>query len=174
MEPGVTIAGVIPTRPPILTAALHARTAAYDIVLLAHVLAALVALVVVVVAGGSALALVRAGSATDALRRYYRPGTNWAGRILFLVPLLGFALIAMSGGDWSYSDDWVAIGLAVWVVAALVGELVLWPAEGRLRAGVERGERGPALSADCRRAAGASLAIGVLLLAATVVMVAKP
>jgi hypothetical protein len=159
---------------PVVSTALHARSAAYDVVLLAHVLSALVALVVVAVAGGSALQLGRSGPSTDALRRYYRPGTNWAGRTLFLVPILGVALIAMSGGDWSYSDDWIVIGLAVWSAAALLGELVLWPAERRLRAGVARGERAAALSAECRRAAGASLAVCVLLVAATVVMVAKP
>jgi uncharacterized membrane protein len=160
--------------PPVVATGLHARSAAYDIVLLAHILAVLASLLVVAVAGGSALALGRSGPPTDALRRYYRPGTNWAGRVVFLVPVLGAVLVAMSQGDWSYSDDWVLIGLVVWLAAALLGELVLWPAERRLRETVARGEAGGELATDCRSAAGASLAIGVLLIAATVVMVAKP
>jgi hypothetical protein len=153
---------------------LHARSAAYDIVLLAHILAVLASLLVVAVAGGSAYALGRSGPPTEALRRYYRPGTNWAGRVLFLVPVLGIVLVAMSQGDWSYSDDWVLIGLVVWLAAALLGELVLWPAEGRLRQGVARGDGAGGLATDARSAAGASIAICVLLVAATVVMVAKP
>ncbi len=157
-----------------LAEALHARSAAYDIVLLAHVLAALVSLVVVAVAGGSAVALGRSGPSTEALRRYYRPGINWAGRILFLVPVLGAVLVATSQGDWSYSDQWIVVGLAVWAVAALLGEMALWPAERRLREGVERGDRAADLAKDCRRAAATSLGISVLLVAASVVMVAKP
>ena len=68
-----------------------------------------------------------------AVVRYYRPGVNWVGRVLFLVPVLGVALVAMSGGQWGYSDGWVTIGLGVWVVVALVAEGVLWPAERRLQ-----------------------------------------
>jgi hypothetical protein len=159
---------------PVLAADPHARSAFYDIVLLAHVLAGLVSLVVVAVAGGSALALRRSGPSTEALRRYYRPGTNWAGRTLFLVPVLGAVLVALSEGDWSYSDDWVVIGLGIWLGAALVGELVVWPAERRLRAAVGRDERTGVLATDCRAAAGGSAAIAVLLVVATVVMFAKP
>ena len=169
----VTIAGVTQAHP-VLAASLHTRSAAYDIVLLAHILAALVSLVIVAVAGGSAFALGRSGPTTEALRRYYRPGINWAGRTLFLVPILGAVLVGMSQGDWSYADDWVVIGLVVWLAAALIGELVLWPAERRLRAGVARGEEAGGLATDCAGATGASVAIAVLLVAATVVMVAKP
>ncbi len=88
----------------------HARDAAYDVVLLAHVLSALAGFGVVVVAGAYALALRRPGPPSEAVRRYYRPGANWAGRALFLVPVFGGALVAMSGGDWSYSQTWVLGG----------------------------------------------------------------
>ena len=49
---------------------------AYDIVLLAHVLSALVGLGAVAVAGGYALALCRSGPESEAVRRYYRPGST--------------------------------------------------------------------------------------------------
>ncbi len=93
-------------------AATHARDAAYDLVLLAHVLAAVVGLGAVVLAGAYALALLRSGPESEAVRRYYRPGVNWAGRVLFLIPVLGLALMAMSQGDWSFADGWITIGLA--------------------------------------------------------------
>ena len=87
-------------------------------------------------AGGYALALLRSGPGSEAVRRYYRPGVNWAGRILFLVPVFGVVLIAMSHGTWSFSDGWISTGLLLWAVAAVIGELVLWPAERRLQVAV--------------------------------------
>jgi hypothetical protein len=151
------------------------RGAAYDLVLLAHVLAALVGFGAVGVAGLSALTLVRRGASSESLRRYYRPGVNWAGRILFLVPVLGVVLIVMSRGGWSFADGWVGAGLVLWAVAASAAELVLWPAERELQrlvtdGGFDPGEhRGLGL-----RAAGVSAALLVLFVVATVVMVSKP
>lgn len=113
---------------------------AYDLVLLAHVLAALVALVAVAVAGGHAVALrsvLRAGGPVPSvLVRYFRPGVNWAGRSLLAVPVLGLALVAMSHGAWSVGDEWVTLGLVLWFAAAGLAESVLWPGERRLQVAV--------------------------------------
>ncbi len=103
----------------------HARTAAYDLVLVAHVLSALVGLVAVVVAGAYAAALLGSGPQSEAVRRYYRWGVNWTGRVLVLVPVSGVVLIALSRGDWSISDGWITAGLALWVVAAAVAGVLL-------------------------------------------------
>jgi hypothetical protein len=171
-----------------LTAVTHARDAGYDVVLLAHVLAALVGLGAVVVAGAYALALRRSGPGSDAVRRYYRPGVNWAGRVLFLIPVLGLALMAMSGGDWTFSDTWITIGLTLWAAVAVVAEMALWPAERRLQAAVSSPPT-PAdlpssvaglpsttaeLRRECLRVAGLSAALSVVLVATGVIMVAKP
>jgi cytochrome bd-type quinol oxidase subunit 2 len=158
---------------PLMTAS-HAPGAPYDLVLLAHVLTALVGLGAVVVAGAYALALRRSGPASESVRRYYRPGVNWAGRVLFLVPVLGVALVVMSRGDWSFSDVWVAIGLMVWAVVALAAEMVLWPAERRLQAAVGDPSSAPDLGGQCARAAAVAAVLAILLVVAAVVMVAKP
>lgn len=174
------------------------NSAAYDLVLLAHVLSALVAMVALVVAGGFALALRRAlgrgGPLPVAVVRYFRPGVNWVGRVLFLVPVLGVALIAMSGGQWGYSDGWVTIGLGAWVVVAFVAEGGLWPAERRLQAEVATreavdgaGARAPAEAdgadgaaptvdpvAVCLRTGLLGIGLAVVLVAVAVLMVAKP
>ncbi len=126
------------------------------------------------VTGGYALALGRSGPETASVRRYYRPGVNWAGRVLVAVPVLGAALVAMSGGDWSFSDDWVVVGLVIWMVATVLAEAGLWPIERRLQAGVARGDPRPELVPACRRAAVFSGLICLLLVAAAVVMVGKP
>jgi hypothetical protein len=130
---------------PVVLGATHARDAGYDVVLLAHVLAAAVGLGAVVLAGTYAWTLRRSGPGSESIRRYYRPGVNWAGRVLFLVPVLGVALMAMSHGDWSFSDGWIMAGLALWAAVAVTAEMALWPAERRLQDAVSSGvSTGPA------------------------------
>lgn len=172
----------------------------YDLVLLAHVLTALIGLVAVAVAGGSALALRRAlargGPVPEALSRYYRPGVNWAGRVLFGVPVLGIALLAMSGGQWDFGDTWVSLGMAAWAGVATAAEAVLWPTERRLQqvvvdrsasaVGADTGRGGAAAPADagapdpvapgtlCLRVGLLGLGLAVALVAVFVLMVAKP
>ena len=171
------------------------NSAAYDLVLLAHVLSAVVAMVAVVVAGGFALTLRAAlrqdGPLPVAVVRYFRTGVNWVGRVLFLVPVLGVVLIAMSEGQWGYSDGWVTIGLGVWVVVAMIAEGVLWPAERRLQEVVAARERaagptevppdGPGSGAPvtdpgalCLRSGLLGMGLAVALVAVAVLMVAKP
>ncbi len=167
---------------------------AYDVVLVAHILAVVAALVAVAVAGVSALALLRPGPVPDGVRRYYRPGINWAGRTLFLVPVLGVVLVAQSKGRWTFSDGWIVIGLVLWVVAASLAEMVLWPSERRVQdalrtigprseptgAGAASAEpsgpteKGTELRRLGGRAVAAAAVVIVVLLAASVVMVAKP
>jgi hypothetical protein len=152
----------------------HARSAAYDIVLLGHVLSALAGYGVLVVAGAYALALGRPGPTSEPVRRYYRPGVNWAGRVLALVPVLGAVLVAMSKGDWSFSDEWIIIGLLLWAVSAAVAEMGLWPTERRLQAALAAGVQPDDLRGLCLRTAAMAGGLFVVLVVATVVMVAKP
>ena len=98
---GATIAAVILLHP-VLSASTQdlARGAGYDIVLLAHVLSVVVGFGAVAAAGGYALALARSGPESESIRRYYQPGINWAGRVLFLVPIFGIVLLHMSHGQY--------------------------------------------------------------------------
>ncbi len=120
-----------------LVAAVNDNSVAYDLVLLAHVLAAVAALVAVVASGGFALALrgaLRSGRPlTEPVVRYFRPGVNWVGRVLFAVPVLGIVLMAMSGGEWSWSDTWISMGTGAWALVAVIAEAVLWPGERHLQ-----------------------------------------
>ncbi len=158
----------------VLAEATPSRSPAYDLVLLAHVLSALIGFGAVVVAGLYALAFERTSPPTEAVRRYYRPGVNWAGRVIFLVPALGAALIALSQGEWSYSDHWVIIGLGLWGFAAVVAEAALWPAERRLQAAVADPTSATDLRAQCLRVAAMAGVLLIVLVVASVVMVAKP
>jgi hypothetical protein len=165
-----------------MAAVVDDNSAAYDLVLLAHVLSALVGLVAVVVSGGFALALrgalSRGGPVPEAVARYFRPGTNWVGRVLFAVPVLGIALVAMSNGQWGYSDAWIDIGLAGWAAVAMVAEGILWPTERRLQEVVSSGGAPPEQGWDpevlCLQAGVVALGLAVVLVVISVVMVAKP
>jgi hypothetical protein len=151
------------------------RGAAYDVVLLGHVLTAVVGFGAVAVAGVYALLLRRPGAPSVSVLRYYQPGVNWAGRITFLVPVLGVALVAMSHGQWSYNDLWVLGGLALWAVAALAGEMVVWPAERRLQRLVSEGSPDNAGQRSLmRQVVASSAAMMVVFVVAVVIMVAKP
>ena len=180
---------------PGLAGAVNDNSAAYDLVLLAHVLAALVGMVAVVAAGGFALALRRArqrgGPLPESVVRYYRPGVNWVGRVLFAVPVFGITLLAMSGGQYGWSDAWVSMGMGVWLVVAGLAEAVLWPAERRLQevvaglaveAGVDVGVDGAAAAdttvdrteAPCLPVAVVAAVCTVAFVVVAVLMVAKP
>ena len=153
---------------------------AFDIVLLLHVACALAGLATVVAAAATAARLRRlldAGAALpDAVVRYFRPGINWVGRAMYGIPVFGVALLAMSHGAYAFSDGWVSGGLALFVVVALVAEGLLWPAERRLQVSVGSGSAPPDPSArrDARVMAGSATVALVLLVAATVLMVAQP
>ncbi len=127
--------------------------AAFDIVLLLHVGCVVVGLVTTATAAATATRLRRLlGSPLplpEPLRRYFRPGVNWAGRTVYGIPVFGFALIAMSQGAYALGDGWVLGGLAIFAAVALVGEGVLWPAERRLQVALADGRRrSPAESLD--------------------------
>ena len=153
------------------------RGAGYEVVVLAHVLAAVIGFGAVGVAGAFALVLGRRGPTAESVVRYYRPGVNWAGRVLFLVPVLGFVLIGMSHGahGYAFSDAWVSVGLLLWAVAAIAAEMVLWPTERGLQQLVAAGEWvGSAHRSLTLRVVWTSGALMVIFVASMVVMVAKP
>jgi hypothetical protein len=171
--------------------------AAFDVVLLLHVGCVVAGIVTTVTAAATAARLRRLlGTGIpvpEALRRYFRPGVNWAGRTVYGIPVFGFALVAMSQGAYAFSDGWVLIGLGLFAAVVFVGEGILWPAERRVQAALAAGdaERNDAERNDAERneaggTQGESLAAGAtamvraggvalaLLLAGTVIMIAQP
>ncbi|MGH9303348.1 MAG: hypothetical protein ACRDZ5_02925 [Acidimicrobiales bacterium] len=106
--------------------------AVYDVVLIAHVAAAVVGFGAIG-AGGVEAANGRhsPNPARDlSLRRFFRPGRDWAAAVIFIVPLIGLGLLF--GGDrGDASRAWPWIGLCIWTAAAALATGVLWPAERR-------------------------------------------
>ena len=159
------------------------RTAAYTLLLLAHVACAVVGFGSVGISGAYAAAAAAGpqGPRADAARRYFAPGFNWAGRVLYGVPVFGFALLAASHGAFGDGDTFVVAGLALWTVAVVVAEAAMWPAERRIQEALaggreETGAEGvtPSLARDCRIVVVCSVLLVIVFLVATVLMVGKP
>jgi hypothetical protein len=160
--------------------------AAFDIVLLLHVACVVVGIVTAATAAATAGRLRRLLESSlplpEPMRRYFRPGTNWAGRTVYGIPVFGFALIAMSQGAYALGQGWVLGGLAIFAALAFVGEGVLWPAEQRLQvalaAGTDDGGGGDDTGQNLEREASvvsrAAVTALVLLVAGTVLMIAQP
>ena len=162
--------------------------AAFDVVLLLHVACVVVGIVTVATAAATARRLGRlartAAPLPEPLRRYFRPGVNWAGRTIYGIPVFGFALLGMSQGAFSITDGWVLAGLVLFVALALLAEGVLWPAERRLQQAVvaagtpaavpQPSAASGAVTSDAARMERAASGALVLLVAATVLMIAQP
>ena len=162
---------------------------AFDIVLLLHVACVVVGVVTTATAAATATRLRRLlGSPLplpETLRRYFRPGINWAGRTVYGIPVFGFLLLALSHGAYALRDGWVTGGLTIFVGVVLIAEGVLWPAERRLQvslvavSGVDAPaaeSARPAESArrDARAMVGAATVVHALLVAGSALMLVQP
>ncbi|HXQ60340.1 MAG TPA: DUF2269 family protein [Acidimicrobiales bacterium] len=154
--------------------------AGYSVLLLLHVGCAVIGFGAVAVTGVQARRARRGpeGPGADGVRRYFRPGVNWAARALYGVPVFGFALVSASAGAFSSGDGFVVIGLGLWALSAVAAEVVLWPGERRIQTVVSGGWEASAsderFDSQCRRVSGAATALSLVFLAAFVVMVGKP
>jgi len=151
--------------------------AGYSLLLLVHVASAVVGFGALCVTGIQAVRARRGptGSHADTARRYFRPGTNWVTRALYLVPLSGFGLLVASGGAFDVSDAFVLSGLGMWLAATATAEALVWPAERTIQRVVARDWRvGEAFARDCARVIGATWFLASVFVAAVVVMVSKP
>ncbi len=163
--------------------------AAFDVVLVLHVGCVAAGLATAAAATATATRLRRLLRASaplpEPLRRYFRPGVNWAGRSVYGIPVFGLALLAMSQGAYALSQGWVLAGLVIFLAVALLAEGVLWPAERRLQvsvAAVTAGTDGTAdpnedtssMARDATSMARAGGVVLALLIAGMVIMVAQP
>jgi hypothetical protein len=175
---------------PASPAAVHSvpQGALYSILLLLHVACAVVGFGALAMTGVQARRAGRgpAGAGSEGVRRFFRPGINWAARTLYAVPVFGFALISSSAGAFSTQDGFVVAGLILWALATVVAEVVVWPGERRIQMVVSTGwattgapaEPGPdtdgRFARDCRRVALACGLLSGVFVVAVVLMVAQP
>lgn len=152
---------------------------AYSVVLVAHVVAAVVGFGSVGATGLTALRARHGPGApgAESVRRFLRPGPNLSGRVLYAVPLLGAALVAMSRGAFGFGDGFVLAGFGLWAVAVWVAETVVWPGERQLKhevAGAWGAGDQAGFDRRCLQVAWASAGLLAVFVAAVVLMTAKP
>lgn len=153
---------------------------AFTVVLVVHVAAVLLGALTLVAGSLAAARLVasRDGELPRSVRAYFSPGPNWAGRVLWLVPVAGAALLAMSGGAYRLDQGWVETGLGMWAAAITLCEGVVWRAERRVRDALDGTAPGlpapPAAVRAGRVVRVAAPGVLALLAGAMAVMLAKP
>jgi hypothetical protein len=155
---------------------------AFDVVLILHVGCVVVGLTTTVVGAVNAARLrTLLSTATplpETVRRYFRPGVNWAGRSMYGIPIFGFALLGLSHGAYGLGDGWVVGGLAIFVGVVLLAEGALWPAERRLQVSGPAAAGDAAAGESARRDAASMMAAAIgtlaLLVAGSALMLVQP
>ncbi len=156
------------------------RSTVYDLMLLVHIGVALIALISMVAASVAARSLRKTPAGQpwpQAGARYFSPGPDVVGRLLYLIPLSGVALIGLSHRAITFHDAFVIVGLVLWALVAATAELAVFRSGDRLRTLV--GSTADAPSDDLWRRDATAIAHGVdlivlLVVAASVVMIAQP
>ena len=150
----------------------------YDFLLTVHVLAA-----ILWVGGGVTLHILfrRALSLTDPRATHERVRElEWVGQrfypafSLFLL-IAGILLVTRDEGGFEFSDTFVQIGLAGWVISFLIG-IGFYGREGKKRAGIveSEGAASPSVAASFRRTAMVNSFELLILLIVVVDMTTKP
>jgi hypothetical protein len=156
----------------------------YDLLLVAHVIVAVVGFGAVAAAGLAASSARRSRDplGDEAVRRFFKPGRDWPARAIFLVPVLGLALLF--GGDRGDAGaPWPWIGMSLWIAAAGLASAMSWPAEHRAQDALAALVEAPAgIGPDplvqfrdaCRKMELAAGMISVCFVAAVAVMIVQP
>jgi uncharacterized membrane protein len=161
----------------VLIGTLNANSGIYQVVLALHILA------VVVGFGGVAVSDVYLREGRK------RGGAEWAAVsevndfvnrkvamiAIYVVPVLGFALIGMSDKQWKFSQAWVSITLLLYIVIVGIAHAVMFPSHRKINA-LLRSPSPPAaeIAALEKRITAASGVNSLLFVAVLFLMVVKP
>jgi hypothetical protein len=144
-------------------------TKAFDALLVVHAICAIAALAVLIALRAAAIVVARDGPRSELVARTFTGRPELAGRVVYLVPLTGIAVTAVSLGAYSVTSGFVEVGFALWVVTAMCLELAAFPAQREVAASLE-GSAAAARIAAGRMARAIELA-ALALVAAAIVMI---
>jgi hypothetical protein len=156
----------------------------YRVVLLLHILCAIVGFGGVTLNGVYAVASRKAiGHGATAVVRANAKATKIAEVFIYAVPVLGFALIGMSGDVWSFGQTWAWLAVVLYAVALAISLGALLPAARqyeRLVTQIEAGGRAPAPEVEStldrllKKQASLGGSLHLLLVVILVLMIWKP
>jgi hypothetical protein len=155
-----------------MVASAHGHQTIFDVLVAAHVVAALLGFGAVALSGiyaGLAGRPAEPGAAEESARYFRSPGrAEW---LVLAVPFLGVAALSLRPDGADFGHIWVVGALLIWAVAAGLLLGVVRPAEGDLRRSsvAARPAAGPA-----RRLKWGAAACDVLFVAALVLMIGQP
>jgi hypothetical protein len=148
------------------------HSAIYDVLVAAHVIAAVAGFGAVALSGiyGAIAARATDSGASEESARYFRaPGrAEW---LILAVPILGVAALGARPPGADFGDFWVVGALLIWMGAAGLLLRVVRPAEREIRLSSATGR--PSGRAAVRLKWGAA-ACDVLFVAALILMIAQP
>jgi uncharacterized membrane protein len=124
-------------------------TGAYAVVLIVHLILAIVVIGPLLWTSMLSPRWVKEG-AVDLLRSGLRV-TRLYGALSVLVPLVGFGLLSLTlhgNRPYGVGDAWVSISLTLYVIATLVGFLVIAPAQAKAVKAIETGQLVPPAGGD--------------------------
>lgn len=110
----------------------------------------------------------RGGAEGLAISEANRSVTRAASSFVYLVPLIGIALVVLSDDAWAFDQLWISLSFLLSIVAAGVLGAVVIPAQKRIGAG--SGERDRLLA----RVSAGTGALNLLVVALIALMIWKP
>ena len=151
---------------------LGSRSPIYDVLLLAHVVCAVGGF------GANGLAGLYAGqlypSPRDGAVKYFSTPKFYAEKLIYLVPVFGLVMIAVSHGISELEKPWVIAGITAWIIAVGVAHSVVWPAERKVALAIASDASGVDLLAPARKLVRGSMALDLIFVIAFVTMIAQP
>jgi uncharacterized membrane protein len=116
----------------------------YKFLLVCHILSAIVGIGAVMLNGlYAAQAQKREGPAGRAVSEANFAVSNIAEKVIYTVPIFGILLVLESGEAWEFSQTWVWLALALFILTLGVTHSVLIPGHRRINTLLLEMEQGP-------------------------------
>jgi uncharacterized membrane protein len=158
----------------------------YKTLLVLHILVAIVGLGGVLLNGlYGAQSQKRPGPGGRAVSEANFFVSNVAEKFIYLIPIFGILLVLASDKAWKFSQTWIWLSLALYVIAIGISHAILIPGHKRINLLLAEMEQGPApaggpppqaieLQAIGKKMAAAGMTLNVFVVVFLVLMVWKP
>lgn len=150
---------------------LGSKSPIYDVILLAHIVCAIGGF------GANGLAGLYAGqldpSPSEGAIKYFSNSKFYAEKLIYLIPVFGLTMIAVSRGVSELTEPWVIFGIIAWVVAIGVAHSLVWPNERRI-SGVIDSQDGSSLKKLGKKVSVGAMILDVIFVVTFIVMLTQP